>query len=29
MNICVEEHGIDKRVVQSYMSNYRKALRGE
>ncbi len=25
----VEEHGIDKRVVQSYMSNYRKALRGE
>lgn len=29
IDALVEEHGIDKRVVQSYASNYRKALKGE
>lgn len=29
IDALVEEHGIDKRVVQSYASNYRKAMRGE
>lgn len=29
IDTLVTEHNLDKRVVQSYASNYRKALRGE